>query len=657
MTARLHLGIYAYLDSTLLADYSHIAEDVEFSNDEHGFASISFFVPLHQPEAFYMFDRVGLPFIRVTDNGAIVWEGRLEDPHLTPAGVKFSALGYYRALSDLPHTAAYSAVTANTIVTDLLTSAPLLSTSVALIQNPGVTLSESYDDKYPSEILDRLTRLGDNQTPPRVWEACVWENKVLTFQPRGASGRSWYVDISDYDIERTLQMLYNSAYGIYNDANNQRAVTATSVDQASINRWGFTRRKAVKAQTRSATVAANVRDTAIEDGREPAPRAAIEFDELFDGAGAKWPKWSARSGDTITIRNLPPTLSVALNRVRTFRILQVTYNASTNKLKVTPEAPLATLEEQMSGGPSGAASQHSSPIRKIADEVDSIWQQINGGPGGGGGGSGGGSYLIPPGAIVLFAAACPTGWTEYIAARGRALVGVPSGGTLEGTVGTALTNLGTRTISTVASHLHAAGTLAADNESTHTHADGTLVNSSELAHTHDVNPANTTSAAGTSHNHAVNPPQTTSAGGNTFHTHSGTTNSDSHAHDIQVFTTTGSALVTPAVGTATAGGTNSGAIQNDAHTHGFTSGNDSVAHDHTVDIASFNSGLESVHTHDVNIANTTSTGGTAHTHTITGSTAAGTAHSHTISGSTASTGTATVDVTMPYIQLRLCQKD
>ncbi|HYN37231.1 MAG TPA: hypothetical protein VEV82_09695 [Actinomycetota bacterium] len=48
---------------------------------------------------------------------------------------------------------------------------------------------------------------------------------------------------------------------------------------------------------------------------------------------------------------------------------------------------------------------------------------------------------IPAGAVSFFnLSACPSGWTELTAAQGRYLVGLPSGGTLSATVGTALTN-------------------------------------------------------------------------------------------------------------------------------------------------------------------------------------------------------------------------
>ena len=55
------------------------------------------------------------------------------------------------------------------------------------------------------------------------------------------------------------------------------------------------------------------------------------------------------------------------------------------------------------------------------------------------------SSAIPAGMVGFFnLAACPSGWSELTAARGRYLVGLPSGGTLTGTAGTALSDLENR---------------------------------------------------------------------------------------------------------------------------------------------------------------------------------------------------------------------
>ncbi len=50
------------------------------------------------------------------------------------------------------------------------------------------------------------------------------------------------------------------------------------------------------------------------------------------------------------------------------------------------------------------------------------------------------SSLLASGAVGLFTTACPTGWTELSGSKGRYIVGMPAGGTNEGTVGTALTD-------------------------------------------------------------------------------------------------------------------------------------------------------------------------------------------------------------------------
>ena len=69
--------------------------------------------------------------------------------------------------------------------------------------------------------------------------------------------------------------------------------------------------------------------------------------------------------------------------------------------------------------------------------------------------------LLPSGLIMMKSSAnCPSGWTEYTSTRGRALVGVPSGGSVEGTVGSALTDLQDKTHShTGPSHSHTISTV------------------------------------------------------------------------------------------------------------------------------------------------------------------------------------------------------
>lgn len=255
--------------------------------------------------------------------------------------------------------------------------------------------------------------------------------------------------------------------------------------------------------------------------------------------------------------------------------------------------------------------------------------------------------------------------------------------------------VGTYNNASEAAHTHAAGTLATDTEldhthgagsydaaaeAAHTHGVGTYNNAAEAAHTHSINPPSTQSTDNaTAHGHQINPPATTSASGG------------SHSHEPGTGATSG--FIAGKTGgplNVGGGGSNTADIATTdtaaAHTHSvdiapFTSAGEDTLHSHTVNVASFTSAAGSSHdhaisgssaagsSHDHAISGSSAadgshahdvTGSTAagasHDHAITGNSGAGSSHGHTLSGSVASTGTATVDVTMPYIQLRLCQK-
>lgn len=222
-----------------------------------------------------------------------------------------------------------------------------LSSSTALIQSPGLDLTdEIYEDQFPADILTHLAALGDNQTTPRQWEACVWEGRVLAFRPRGDAAKVWYVDVTDLSIARTLEDLANSVYGVYQDTSNRTLRTAANTDNASVTRYGLTRRQSLSADTTSSTQVGIQRDAQLADHKDPLPRASVAFRAVYDAAGSRWPLYLVRSGDTITIRNLPPSISTSIDRVRTFRISHTRYSLSDRTLDIELEVPpprLATM--------------------------------------------------------------------------------------------------------------------------------------------------------------------------------------------------------------------------------------------------------------------------------------------------------------------------
>lgn len=238
---------------------------------------------------------------------------------------------------------------ADEIAKDMLSSISTLnptqlSSATGFVQSPALDLlNESFQDQYPADILDYLITRGDTQVPPRQWEWGVTTGRRLYFRPQGAAARVWYVDINDIDIRRTIDELFNSLYATYQDASGRTLRSAISTDAASVARYGITRRKAFGVQTPSLTQALVQRDAELADTKDPKPRSGITVRQISAANGGDWPLSQVRPGDTVVMRNLPPTLSTAIDRIRTFRITRTELDLDANDLTVEPESPLPTL--------------------------------------------------------------------------------------------------------------------------------------------------------------------------------------------------------------------------------------------------------------------------------------------------------------------------
>lgn len=197
---------------------------------------------------------------------------------------------------------------------------------------------ELYEDAYPAEILDRLALLHD-------YEWGVWENRRLHFRARGSAGRSWYIDVTRItDLQRSLERVRNSAYSVYRDANGRAQRTSAASNTASLERFGITRRGVVSVQSTSQTEAETHRGVFLADRADATTRADVRFARLFDETGAEYPLHALRAGDMVTMRNLSPSLSATVDRIRSFVVAETAYDAATGEMDVTPEEPTPTLE-------------------------------------------------------------------------------------------------------------------------------------------------------------------------------------------------------------------------------------------------------------------------------------------------------------------------
>jgi len=486
-----------------LMDVSPWANSLRFGGNEHGFTFCSCRVPMQLKNQFWLYDRPGLPHVKVGWCGATVWEGRLEDVAPSADGLYLGALGYQRTLSDAkysglwshtkysrwrqetsadavtrspekyemdnnnrlafglrknetyanateaagwtmaaPHNgaqniyrvifdysillplnwntalqsfaydftsftsewslAATGALQTGSITQNLaankdritfriinVTGLPYnwlgetgaayaritnlrvlgstnatigaddiarefiaytnalnpgqLSADTGQVSAPGVDLrDEVYDDMDMRDILTHLALIGDSSQQQYEW--AVWENRQLVFRPRGSRARTWYVDISEPEIRRTLDALRNSVYAVYQEPRGDTLRTAANADAFSQVRYGITRQAALPTTTTSLTQAQAQRDAYLADRKTPIPQVGIKLQKMFDAAGQSYPLWLLRANDTVVIRNLNPSLSVEIDRLRRFRASEYQYDAVTGVMTVVPESPLPTLD-------------------------------------------------------------------------------------------------------------------------------------------------------------------------------------------------------------------------------------------------------------------------------------------------------------------------
>lgn len=382
--------------STIFRVQSRIRE-LKLTSGAHGFESLVCIYVCDIAEAFEIYDRAGLPHVAVTDNGATIWEGRLEDVAIVDGGVRLAAFGYQRALSDTLYTATHTAANSSDIAAALVadvaaTNSTQLSTSTALISTNALSVTETYNDMRPAEILSRLAGYGD--TSGNLWEWGVYDQRALYFRQRGSAGRAWYVDATSLQLERSIDKLYNSVYATYTNGTNTTNRTAASTSSESVARYGITREAAVNSDKKDATIAAYQRDTFLADNKDATPRAQIAFDSVYDASGGKWPLYMVRAGDSITIRNLPPTISSTVDKIRTFYVARTNYSADDDVLTVEPSAFTPTIDNQIGAG-NGSAQGGADPLTYVDTNNAVTFASINVGSATG---AGSGFVRVPSGA-------------------------------------------------------------------------------------------------------------------------------------------------------------------------------------------------------------------------------------------------------------------
>lgn len=104
----LQLLVVAERNGIMLADWSTIAQNVVLSTNEHGYATLTYVVPMTSVDALMWYDRAGTPWAEIHSCTGLVWQGRIEDVSLVREGIRVAALGAWSAFADVPYTGIFS---------------------------------------------------------------------------------------------------------------------------------------------------------------------------------------------------------------------------------------------------------------------------------------------------------------------------------------------------------------------------------------------------------------------------------------------------------------------------------------------------------------------------------------------------------------------
>lgn len=102
------IGIFNQPGGRLITDWSHRAQGGVITTNERGYESFDCFVPMSLEDSFRFYDSPLQHLVVSAGAGERPFEGRLEDRAIVPGGIQATALGYQRAYSDVPYTAAWS---------------------------------------------------------------------------------------------------------------------------------------------------------------------------------------------------------------------------------------------------------------------------------------------------------------------------------------------------------------------------------------------------------------------------------------------------------------------------------------------------------------------------------------------------------------------
>lgn len=219
-----------------------------------------------------------------------------------------------------------------------------LSSSTAGIATSTLDMNTAvYEDVYPADILDELAT--QNQ-----YTAAVWTGRQLSFAALGAVGNTYYIDAAGLELVRDIGEMANTVYAVYQAKDGRTLRSSSNTNATSLSQFGAYRQAVANVRTTDLAEAQSVRDAVLAQRATYALQATVQFDRMYTAAGGIVPVYRLRAGDTLVVRNLPPSVA-GLDNVRSFRLARTRYTAGGGgeSIDVEPESPVPTLVTLVAG--------------------------------------------------------------------------------------------------------------------------------------------------------------------------------------------------------------------------------------------------------------------------------------------------------------------
>lgn len=322
-----------------------------------GFYRCQFSLPMSLSRSWAWLDREFYHLViteaRKAGTYQTLWEGRLEDPEITPSGVTLTAYGYYANLGDIPYKTAYNDVWTTVFDTVLTANCSQISATRHITASDRVATSAAGSSWLDITAMDMVPMFLDlSDSTDAMWDCAVWEDREVWVTKRSPTALNWLIDMADlkrFGLRKVGKELYNSCYARY-QAGGALTRTADADDATSQSRY-LKRQYAIPDKgTIAAQEAVTARDAYLAKNKDLWPSfssSPVIGSRVRDVNGVSQPSNHVRAGQVIRIVDLVPasaTLdSVTLDTYRTFFIVETNYDVDRGELSLVFDRDQKTL--------------------------------------------------------------------------------------------------------------------------------------------------------------------------------------------------------------------------------------------------------------------------------------------------------------------------